>query len=269
MAETQRQNCKFFLLRYVPDALKNEFVNIGLVLLPPHAPAELRLAKDWSRVRALDPQADLEMLDAFGHELQLQMGAEETRDVVLKKIEDWFSNSLQATEYKGCLTDSPAQEADELARIYLNASRRRASREKGPRQMIFRRIKKEFELAGVWRAMRKDIPASQYTRSGDPLKIDCGYGVNSTIKMFHATPLRSEINAAKALAFTFPQLVEGLRRAEGAQAQLTAIVEDGLQRENEAIVFAMEVLQGQNIKIASLADLPQIAELAAREIRAT
>ena len=25
-------HCQFFLLRYVPDAVKNEFVNIGLVL---------------------------------------------------------------------------------------------------------------------------------------------------------------------------------------------------------------------------------------------
>src|SRR5437879_6196271 len=160
MAETQRQNCKFFLLRYVPDAVKNEFVNIGLVLLPPEAPAEFRLAKDWSRVRALDPQADLDMLEAFGHELRSQMGAEEARDVVLKKIEDWFSNSLQATEYKGCLTDSPAHEADELAGMYLDAPRRRATRERGPRQMILRRMKKEFELAGVWRAMRKNLPAA-------------------------------------------------------------------------------------------------------------
>ena len=133
--------------------------------------------------------------------------------------------------------------------------------------MILRRMKKGFELAGVWRAMRKNIPAAQYTRSGDPLKIDYGYGVNSTIKLFHATPLRSEINAAKALAFTFPQLVEGLRRSEGAQAQLTAIVEDGLRHENEMIRFALDVLQSQNIQIAPLADLPRIAELAAREIR--
>jgi len=261
------QNCKFFVLRYVPDAVKNEFVNIGLVLLPPHAPAEFRLTKDWSRVRGLDPQADLEMLQAFGQELQSQMGAEETRDVVLRKIEDWFSNSLQATEYKGCLTDSPAREADELARVYLDASRRRATREKGSRQMIFRRMKKEFELAGVWRAMRQKIPAAQYTRSGDPLKIDCGYGVNSTIKMFHATPLRNEINAAKALAFTFPQLAEGLFRAEGSQAQLTAVVEDGLQREDEAIGFAIDILESQNIQIVPLSEFRDVADSAAREIR--
>src|SRR5438270_9030045 len=101
------------------------------------------------------------MLQAFGHELQAQMADDGARDVVLKKIEDWFSNALQATEYKGCLTDSPARKADELAGMYLDALRRRATRERGPRQTILRRMKKEFELAGVWRAMHKNIPAAQ------------------------------------------------------------------------------------------------------------
>ena len=29
---TDRIQCEFFLLRYVPDAVKNEFVNIGVLL---------------------------------------------------------------------------------------------------------------------------------------------------------------------------------------------------------------------------------------------
>ena len=60
-----KQECKFFLLRYAPNPVRGEFVNIGLVLVAPQAPPELRFSKDWSRVRALDPQADTELLDAF------------------------------------------------------------------------------------------------------------------------------------------------------------------------------------------------------------
>ena len=29
----ERRQCEFFLLRYVPDAVKDEFVNVGVVLL--------------------------------------------------------------------------------------------------------------------------------------------------------------------------------------------------------------------------------------------
>ena len=31
------KQCEFFLLRYVPDAVKDEFVNIGVVLVEPGA----------------------------------------------------------------------------------------------------------------------------------------------------------------------------------------------------------------------------------------
>src|SRR5947209_20500160 len=95
-------NCKFFLLRYVPDAIRNEFVNIGLVLLPPDAPPELRLVKDWSRVTALDPRADLEMLQAVGEDLRVRLNGNE-RELTLQKMGDWLSNALQMSEPQGCL----------------------------------------------------------------------------------------------------------------------------------------------------------------------
>src|SRR5215471_20760682 len=133
--ETVRDvNCKFFLLRYVPDAVKNEFVNIGLVLLPPAGRPELRFSKDWSRVKALDPQADVELLEAFREEISRENDVE----LVLRKIEDSFSNGLQASESKACLAVSPAQEADALARMYLETPRRSAPREQGPRLRIYK-----------------------------------------------------------------------------------------------------------------------------------
>ena len=109
MVGAKEQQCRFFLLRYVPDAVKNEFVNVGVVLTPASGSPELRLTRTWSRVLGLDPQADVEMLQAFWNELS--QNAEQ--GLALKKIEDSFSNCLQASEQKVCLTDSPAREADE------------------------------------------------------------------------------------------------------------------------------------------------------------
>src|ERR1700756_4928686 len=70
-----RQSCRFFVLRYSPDAIKNEFINIGLVLLPPAGMAEVRFTHDWSRVRCLDPQADVEMLEAMENDLREKLHA--------------------------------------------------------------------------------------------------------------------------------------------------------------------------------------------------
>ncbi len=262
-----KQPCSFFLLRYVPDAVKNEFINFGLVLMPPAAPAELRFSKDWSRVRALDPQADLELLEAVENELRdkLQNPAPD-RDAVLKRIEESFSNALQVSEIKGCLAGSPAQEADFLARLYLESPRRRPTGETSARQRLFRGMRAAFERFGLWQAMSKNIVVSNYTRTGDPLKIDCGYRADSKVKMFHATALKNDVNTAKVLAFTFPRLAEGVMRAEGHMAELTAVVEDDLDRNDEGIGFAFEILEQQAIRIEPLKNMAEIAALAAREI---
>ena len=76
MAELKK--LEFFLLRYVPDAVKDEFVNVGLVMLEPGADgagfADVRFTRDWRRVRCLDPQADVEMLEALERDIRGQLG---------------------------------------------------------------------------------------------------------------------------------------------------------------------------------------------------
>jgi hypothetical protein len=264
---TERLNCRFFLLRYAPDAIKNEFVNIGLVLLPPGGPAEVRFTHDWSRVRCLDPQADIEVLEAIESDLReklREMNGE--HEFILRRIRDSFSNALQPSEFQGCLAESPAAEADELARLYLDRPRRRQPRELSTRQAIYQKMRSEFESAGVWPLMRQNIPVAQYTRNGDPLKLDCGYSPNGTVKLFHAVSLATDVNSAKVLAFTFPQLADGIRKAETKRAELTAVVEDDLPTEDETISFARETLQQHSIVIASAAEMPRIAAAAAREL---
>ena len=222
--------CRFFVLRYAPDAVKNEFINVGLVLLPPAGGAQVRFTRDWSRVLCLDPEADVEMLQALEQDLRNQLREMNgDHDLLLRRIQDSFSNAIQPSEFQACLASSAVAEADELARLYLERPRRRQqAREPSGRVAIVARMRSEFEAAGVWPLMQEKIPVSRYTRSGDPLKIDCGYSPNGTVKLFHAVTLSSDVNAAKVLAFSFPQLAQGIRKAEGKQALLTAVVEDDL-----------------------------------------
>jgi hypothetical protein len=265
-----KTNCRFFLLRYAPDAVKNEFVNIGLVLLPPGGSAEIRFTHDWSRVRCLDPQADVDVLEAMETDLREKLREMNgDHEFILRRIQDSFSNALQPTEFQGCLAESPAAEADELARLYLERPRRRPSRELSSRHMIYQKMQQEFESAGVWPLMWRAVPVARYTRSGDPLKIDCGYSPNGTVKLFHAVSLATDVNAAKILAFTYPQLREGIARAEGKQAQLTAVVDDDLPADDDAVSFARETLERHAIHIASAGELPRIAAAAAREMGIT
>jgi hypothetical protein len=260
--------CRFFILRCAPDAVKNEFINLGLVLLPPAGGAQVRFTRDWSRVLCLDPDADVEMLQALENDFRTQLREMNgDYDLLLRRIQDSFSNAIQPSEFQACLAASPVAEADELARLYLERPRRRQqTREPGARVAIAARMRSEFEAAGVWPLMQEKIPVSRYTRTGDPLKIDCGYSPNGTVKLFHAVTLNTDVNAAKVLAFSFPQLAQGIRKAENKQALLTAIVEDDLPPDDEAITFARETLEQNAIRIAPASAMPQIARDAAREL---
>lgn len=266
------KQCEFFVLRYVPDAVKGEFVNIGVVLLSP-AGAEMRFSTDWSRVRCMDPDADLEMLQAMESGLRSELARAESRELVLKKIQDSFSTSIQLSPLTGCLAESPQAEADLLARHYLEtaaARKVRGERGAGARLRLAAQMRRSFEDAGVWELMMRKIAAAEYTAAGDPLKIDCGYRPhgNGLIRMLHAVSLKSGAEGAKLLAYSYPQMGEGMRQRLARQTELTAIVEDALDRALPEVGFGIAALERSGIIVAPASELPRLAERARRELRA-
>jgi hypothetical protein len=267
MSEKLKQ-CEYILLRYVPDAVREEFVNIGVILLEGEA-AHLGFTHDWRRVRCLDPAADVETLANMETDLSAQLARGVLdRATLLGKLQDYCSNGLQFTAPKGCLAQDAAQELETLARLYLQprAGHGPAARDSA-RQQIVAQMKDAFTQAGVWARMRKKIAAAPYTHKGDPLKIDCGYRPNGVIRLFHAVALAGETDTAKVLAFSYPDLRDGLLRAENVRSELTAIVEPDLNRADDAIAFAVAVLQRSEIAVATTAELTRIADAARVELK--
>jgi hypothetical protein len=271
-----RRQLEFFLLRYVPDAVKDEFVNIGVVMVEAGANgthsngggfAEVRFTRDWRRVRCLDPQADVEMLAALERDIRGQLATTHDREVLLRRLQDSFSNVIQISTAKGLLADDPVAEIEAMASMYLDAAKVGGKREVSGRQRILAAMRDAFEQAGVWGLMRKQIAVAEYTHKGDPLKIDCAYRPNGEIKMFQALSLESDVDAAKVLAFSYPKIAEGIRRVDGASALLTAVVEDDLDRSDEAVLFALATLEQSRIRVAAVGEMAGIAEVAGRELR--
>jgi len=256
----ERRKCEFLLLRYVPDAVKDEFVNVGVVLYESGGGwADVRFTRDWKRVQCLDPEADIEMLEGLELEIKERMleGAS-SQEWLLKRMEDTFSNAIRLTPPKAVLADSPQEEIGRLAEMYLERAKR-TRRLAGGRMQIFRTMRGEFERQGVWSLMRHNVAASEYTHRGDPLKIDAAYRPNGMVHMYHALSLETDVNSAKVLAFSFPRLREGVMRVEGAETALTAIVESEFDREDKVTMFALETLTESGIVTATTADLPRIA----------
>src|SRR5208337_3322351 len=124
----ERRQCELFLLRYVPDAVKDEFVNVGVVLVESGGGyADVRFTRDWKRVRCLDPEVDVEMLEGLEREIKERMlegaGGQEW---LLARMQDTFSNTVRLTPGKAVLADSPQEELGRLAEMYLERGRKTA-----------------------------------------------------------------------------------------------------------------------------------------------
>lgn len=270
----ERRPCEFFLLRYLPDPIRGEFVNVGVLLRETGGGAgHVRFTRDWTRVRCADPDADVDMLEAL--ELEIERRLTEHRDdmpYVMKTLEDTLSNSLQITPAKACLAESIPVELDRLMKMFVEPRKREAVSRLSGRQKVVRLVRREFERAGVWTLMNKRIAASQYTQPGDSLRLDCGYRPNGIIKMFHAVSLDGDIDMAKVLAFSMPSLSEGVMRVERATLELTAIVEPLRSLKNteeediEQYRFGVEAMEAATIRVLTTADLERVAATARREL---
>jgi len=279
-----RLPCEFFLIRYVPDPIKGEFTNIGVLLREAgqHESTQVRFTRDWTRVRCMDADADIGLLEALEGEIaaRLRLGAsaaaapDSASKPVIAVIEDSFSNSIQMTEARACLAENVAAELDLLMKMYVEPLRVKQERKRTGRAAIATAMRTEFERAGVWGLMRKKIAASLYTLPGDPMKIDCGYRPNGVIKMFHAVSLDADVEAAKVLAYSAPRLREGVIRVEGAKLELTAVVEplravsdDNQDEDVERYRFGVQAMESQDIRVVTMNDLARAAETARIDLR--
>jgi hypothetical protein len=264
----ERMQCEFALVRYVPDVVKGEFVNIGVVLRS-GAGAEVRFTRDWARVRCMDADADVGLLESLEAEIAERLrGETKISKPVVELLEDTLSNSVQMTAMRGTLAESLPAEMEQLLRMYVEPLRVKAEKRKASgRAAIVGTMRDEFERAGVWRLMRKRIAAAQYTKAGDPLKIDAGYR-NGQVRMFQAVSLESDVETAKGLAYSAAEMRDGVSRVEGLELELTAVVETiSSVADAEQYAFGVGVMESAAIRVLTVADLGRVAETARRELR--
>jgi hypothetical protein len=265
---SERRACEFRLLRYVPDAVRNEYVHIGVILREAGSreAAEVRFTRDWRRVRCLDPEADTALLEGMEGELRRRFQAEPDGRL-MQLLSEALSLNVQMTEPKAYLAESLPAGMEELMRLYVEPRfRGRIERLSG---------RGEFERAGVWDLLRKRIAASEYTRAGDPLRIDVGYRPNGMIRMFHAVSLEPGVEMAKVLAFSAAGLRAGVERVEKAHLELTAVIEpaarlgatDEEPERLEMYRFGVETMEEHQIRVLTTSDLGRVAETARRELR--
>jgi hypothetical protein len=277
-----KRKLEYFLLRYAPDEVKEEFVNIGLVLNELEANgagfADVRFTKDWSRVSCIDPQADIAGLQYLTREIAAQFAQLKNRAALLRWLEDLSSNLIQLSEPKGVLTDNPEAEMEIMASMYLERAKiieraeSVAARRASGRQKIYATMRDAFDRAGVGKLVLP-IPVAPYTKPGDPFKFDFGYrfgdinGKGGEIKLFHAVSLKTNVEAAIVLAARYPRIVPVMSAKTDASVALTAVIDDDLDGGQEAVQFALSTMEEERIRVAVAAEMLAIAEAARKDLR--
>jgi len=270
---------EFYVLRYVPYVVKGESVNVGVLLLEPRPNgfgfADLHMTSDWRRVRCLDAQVDIELLQSIEPDIRAQLRHPQDVGALLHKLEDSFANSIQITGRQVCLAANPAQELERLRSIYLDdpqlGAMPAAHRPKSEHAMIVAGITNALTRAAIWASRVEKIKAVEYTKKkGDSLVFDFGFEVGTEVRFFQAVPLTTRINQLLAvnIAHRFPKVADCIHATSGSHARLTAVVSDDIDRANPDIEFALDAFQDNHVKVATVADMPSIADEIRQDLNA-
>src|SRR5215472_17197979 len=220
-SETQMSNSPagerafaYRILRYTPNLVRDEWVNIGVLLFAPETgDRRLRLIEEQdelNRVRRLHPQVDESLLLRLRDDLEDRFQSANGKganagdwQALLAKWDDTLSNTLQLSPQKGTL----AQDLDaELERLYDDhvALQRSPGRfgAPGSRAQMRSYCQQIFRHAGLWERIAKRASVSQFTFPGDPLRIDYSYRRNGTQGFVHTLPVRRAPGETKNLAYT-------------------------------------------------------------------
>ena len=268
---------EFYVLRYVPYVVRGDFISIGVLLVEPRPNGfgftDVAMTSDWRRVQCLDRQVDIEVLQSLEPYIRMQLQHSQDVGMLLHKLADSFANMIQMSPKEVCLAEDPARELKTLCSIYLEEPpsdiRPAASRPKSEHAMILAGIEDALTRAGIWAQRIEKISAAKYTKKkGDSLVFDFGYVVGTEVRFFQAVPLKTNTNQAVILAHRFPKVAQCISAENGAIARLTAVVSNDLDRTNPDIEFVLDAFKDNNVKVATVADMPSIADKTRQDLNA-
>jgi hypothetical protein len=260
MPEENRKTLRYRVLRYTPNLVRDEWVNIGVLLeeVDGHR-HDVRLIQEpgeLARVRRLHPAADEALLRSLPVEFDARF-REPSGEVhkYVEKLELTLSNVLQFSPQKAVLAEDFDAEMDRLYRDYVTPpARARVGVVESTRAWIRERLRDVFRRHRLSAKLEKNIRVEEYTQLGDPLKLDYGYQ-NGVRGYVHSIVLGRDPAQAKVLAYT-----AGCVRARVPGCEFTAITEIEPARDNPTHQFIAKIFEGQDIAIVSLNRIERFAD---------
>ena len=268
--ESNWKACSYYLVRYVPNAEREEFLNIGLLL---HSAEEQFLdclfTGDFRRVKRFHPEADLEFLrDLQSHfERQIQQH-EDNLQGFLEEMQQSLSHIIQLAPACPVLAAEPQGQLQQLFER-LVGKRHAGFPADDTRMRIKQRLGEALRRAQVFNDKRfeRRIPAEPLTHPGDPFHFDFGYRPliadgrpNGHLKLIHALSLHRDHDLASVLSLTM-----GYVRAK-QPAELTAIIEGWPARGDKTAGHSYRILRDAEIAMRPLMEVDAFAASVRNEL---
>jgi len=261
MAEEHRSTLRYRVLRYTPNLVRDEWVNVGVLLEEAEGAAPRRDARfieedaEIARVRRIHPGADESLLRALGADFDSRLRSPAaTTD--LEKLDQTLSNVLQFSPARALLAENFD---DELERLYREHVARPPSRKgaivESTREWIRTRLKQALHARGIFRKLQRGVRVDEFTQAGDPLRLEYAYRYNGTRGFLQPLALNRDSTQAKVLAYTAEQI-----RRKVAKAEFTAITEIEPESGNRRHEFVSRLFEAQAISIVPLQRIDRFAE---------
>jgi len=270
MPEEDLQTCAYQIVRYQPNLVRDEWVNIGVVLLDPGSGrVRQRLLDDpadFARLRRLHPAADEQLLLRVAADFERQFAAhEDDAGAFLEKLGQTLSNAVQLGPRRGLL----AADADAaLERLYreqvepLRAARPGAA-DVRTRSEIRARVASDLRAEKILPLFARGVRIEEFTFRGDPLRIDFAYRRNGTRGFVQALALGRDPSQAKLLAFTADAIRGRIEKVEFA-----AVTEREPEKSSARDQFVAGLLAERRVPLVPLPRLRRWAHELAPALRA-
>ncbi|HUL14775.1 MAG TPA: DUF3037 domain-containing protein [Terriglobales bacterium] len=262
IAEERDDKFVYHILRYTSDLIRDEWVNIGVLVYDPGTAAlRLRLIEEqdeFARIRRLQPAANEDTLREFRDHLEDRFttflkeagignprAANGAVQTLVEKWNETLSNGVQLAPQKGVY----AEDLDaELERLYTEhvAPPRAAVRVGAPgsRAVIRGYCSQVWRQARLWERIERAVRASPYTFPGDPMRIDYCYRKNGTRGFVQTLSVTRSPGDCKLYAYTADRIA---KRAPFA-SEFLAVTDVALQAENERHRFVRDTLRDSGIE---------------------
>jgi len=259
-----QRTCAYRVLRYNPNLVRDEWVNIGVLVFDPRTgERRLRLIEEheeYARVRRLHPEADEAVLRGMRDDLEDRFESARGANAqgagsgsangaglqgLLSKWDDTLSNAVQLAPQKAVVAADLDAEVERLygEQVAVPRAGVRAGAP-GSRMQMRSYCSQVFQQARLWDRIQKSVRAAEFTFPGDPMRIDFSYRRNGTRGFVHTLSVARAPGDAKALAHT----AERIAAKAALKTEFAAVTDIGLTEQNERNQFVSRTLRDAGIE---------------------